>query len=271
MIYFGFLQNWNWPEDGRPTVFGWYHIMWLIIMIIACVLSIHFLAKKHDKKIDNKFVFIIGAMLIGIEIFKQIFKFVANGHFDFNDIPFQFCSVPMYFAFIVPFIKSEKIKEAFLKFLASYGFLAGLAVMAYPSTVFNTSYIVITIHTMIWHSSMVVMGLYLIVSRGYGKRFKELIPPFIVFMCVVSFAVIANLTMYHAFFKNPSENLHGDFNLFYISPYYSNPIPVLGKIKEVVSFPLFIVCYLLAFFIGVAIVWAIIYGIKKLITISKKA
>lgn len=270
MISLGFLQNWNWPEDGKPTVFGWYHIMWLIIMIVACVLSVHFFAKKHDKKIDDKFVFINGAMLIAIEIFKQIFKGVANGHFDFDDIPFQFCSVPMYFAFVTPFIKNSKVKEAFFKFLASYGFLAGLAVMAYPDTVFNTEYIVMTIHTMIWHSSMVVMGVYLIVSKEYCKNFKELIPPFIVFMCVVSFAVIANLIAYGIWFKNPGENLHGDFNLFYISPYYENPIPVLGDIKEAVSFPLFFVCYLLAFFLGVALVWAIVLGIRKLIAHCKQ-
>ena len=270
MLNINSLYNWLWPEDGGPAVFGWYHIMWLAIMFLCCGLSIYFFARKHNDKTDKKFIFSIGAILIGIEIFKQIFKIVDQGYYDWDDIPFQFCSVPMYFAFATIFIKNKKIKETFYKFLASFGFLAGLAVMAFPDTVFNTQYIVMLIHTMIWHSSMVVMGVYLIVSRGYGKNIKELISPCIVFTSVVIFALVANFVAQGIYFGNPNVDYHGDFNLFYISPYYGNPIPILGDIKEAVIFPLFFIVYLLAFFIGVGIVWAIIMGIRKLISLKNK-
>ena len=51
--------------------------------------------------------------------------------------------------------------------------------------------------------------------------------------------------------------------MFYISPYYPTQLPLLGAIQEV-SYPLFVVCYLL-FFNGFSmIVWGVTKLIRKL-------
>lgn len=266
MLFAKLITDWQWPGDGVES-YGWFHIMWLILMVIGCFTSSYFLGRKHSKKADDVFIFIMGAMLITIEIYKQIFYTLDAGYFQWYAFPFQFCSVPMYVAFIAPLIKNEKIKDSMYKFLASFGLLAGIAVMLYPDTCFATKYITILIHTMLWHSSMVVMGVYLIVSRNYGKNLlKEIVPGAIIFSIIVVIALIANIIAYNVYFGDPIKNIHDEkFFLLYISPYYETPFPILCDIKEKVPFVIFFICYLLAFFLGVSLLWSIVYLIRKLI------
>lgn len=270
MFLYNLITDWQWLENP-PTNYSWFHIMWLAIMVIACVLSVLFLARKHDKKIDDKFILGMGIMLISIEIYKQVFLTLEAGWYQWYQFPFQFCSVPMYVACIAPLVKNEKIKNSMYLFISSFGFLAGLAVMVYPDTVFSTSYITLLIHTMVWHSSMVVMGVYLIASRKYGRRFKELLPAIMVFAVIVIIAVIANIIAYHTYFKFPDKNIHDEsFFLLYISPYYSNPFPILNNIKEIAPYPVFLFTYVAVFSLGVALVWAIIMGVRKLFSSKKE-
>ena len=266
------LKDWLWYESGGPKVFGWYHFLWLGIMILLSVVLCVLFARKHNSKTDKIVILSIGIFLVIFELFKQIFIYSIEGEYNWSDFPFQFCSIPMYFALSTLFLKKEKYKEEVYKFLASFGLLAGLAVMIYPLTVFHTEYMFILIHTMMWHSLMVVMGVYLVVARGYGKKIKELLFPSFLFVSVMVVAIICNIGTYIVYFSREDISFVGEFNLLYISPYYSNPIPILGNIKEMVSFPVFCIIYLLAFLIGVLVLWTIIFGIKKLYinTIYKK-
>ena len=93
------ITNWIWPWE-RPTNYGWYHILWLIIMIILCVFFSLKFGRKHDEKIDNKVIFGIGLFLVIIELYKQIFYTLDAHRYQWYAFPFQFCSVPMYVALI---------------------------------------------------------------------------------------------------------------------------------------------------------------------------
>ena len=257
------LTDWEWTIN-RPENYGWYHIMWLVIMVIACVISCLLWAKKHDKKTDDKFIFTIGCVLILAEIYKQVFFTLDAQRYQWYAIPFQFCSIPMYVAFIAPLIKKEVVKEGLYKFLATFGLLAGVAVMVYPSSCLNTKYITILIHTMLWHSSMVVMGVYLNVSRNYGQNLKELIPGVIVFSIAVVFAVAANFIAYDIYFGDPLKNIYNDsFNLLYVSPYYDTPFPIIGEWKRQMPYAAFLILYIAMFSLGSLLLWSIVYVIRK--------
>ena len=108
MFFANLITDWIWPGDGVHS-YHWFHIMWLVLMVIGCFASSYFLGRKHNKKIDDRFIFIIGTMLILIEIYKQVFYTLDAGYFQWYAFPFQFCSVPMYVAFVAPLIKNEKI------------------------------------------------------------------------------------------------------------------------------------------------------------------
>lgn len=255
----------GWKVETRPGNYGWYHIMWLFIMVIATFLVTYFFGRKHDKKTDDRVVLSIGLLLLVIEIYKQAFDWLEAGWYRWYAFPFQFCSVPMYIAVIAPFLKEGKVKDAMYKFLGFFSFLAGFAVMMYPDTCFSTDYLTILIHTMVWHASMVVMGFYVLFSKQYGKNpLKEVIPGTIIFAGLVIFAVLVNIIGYKLYFGTP-KNIHGESLFFlYISPYYGCPFPILGTLKEQVPYPVFLFLYILAFAIGITILWSIVFGIRKL-------
>lgn len=264
------VTGWKWPWE-RPTNYGWYHILWLVLMIAITVFLCLKFARKHDEKIDNRVIFSFGAFLVAIELYKQIFYTVEAGRYMWYAFPYQFCSIPMFVAFIAPLIKQKKVQDAMYKFIAIFGLLAGLAVMAYPDSCFGTDYITILLHTMMWHASMVIIGIYLIVAKKYCSNIKSILkeigPGAIVFTIVVSIALIANIVGYYAYFGTPA-NVHGDkLFLMYISPWYECPFPILGALKEQLPFPVFFLLYLLAFVLGISILWFAVFGIRKLVNL----
>lgn len=262
------ITGWLWPWD-RPTNYGWYHILWLVIMVGLCVFFCLKFARKHDDKIDNRVIFGFGVFLVVIETYKQIFVTVDNGQFIWGTFPFQFCSVPMYAAFIGPLIRKKSIQDVFYKFIALFGFVAGTAVMLYPDTCFHTEYVTILLHTMMWHTSMVIMGIYLIISKRYCSNIKNLLNEVgsgaIIFAIIVVISLVVNIVSYHLYFGTDKNTTGQIINFMYISPYYSCPFPILGDIKEHVHFVFFFIIYLIAFALGISIVWFAIFGIRKLV------
>ena len=260
------ITDWMWPEGGNPKPYGLLHIFSLLFMVILIYLFVTKLALKYNKKTDDKVVFGIGLFLIIIEIYKQIFNtLVSTNGYQWYMFPFQFCSVPMYIAIISSLLKEGKVKDAMYKFLAYYGLVAGTAVMLIPGDVFTSPYAVISFHSMLWHISLVVMGCYLLISRRLGFEFKkDIVPAFIVFVSVVTLAIIFNIIGYNAFFGNSEINVHGHMmNLFFISPYYITTLPVLSLIQPRVPYPIFLLCYLVMFTLGVSLVWLVNNFIRK--------
>lgn len=55
---------------------------------------------------------------------------------------------------------------------------------------------------MYWHTMLVVMALYLIFAKEYGKSFKkEIIPPFFIFISCSLLAVVFNEVAYHSYLE----------------------------------------------------------------------
>ena len=265
--------GWLWPWD-RPGNYGWYHICWLVIMVLACLFFCLRFARKHEERTDVRVIFGIGVFLFVIELYKQVFYTVDAGHFQWYAFPFQFCSVPMFVALLLPLFKNERAREVLYRFLAFFGLLAGIAVMAYPDSCFHTDYVTILIHTMLWHVSLVVMGVYLIVSRGYcsdpKRMLREIGGGTLVFAVVVTLALAANLIGYKLYFGTELNRTGEILFLMYISPYYENPFPILGTIKEQVPFPVFFLAYLAAFAVGVTVLWLSVFGIRRLTASVRK-
>jgi hypothetical protein len=107
------------------------------------------------------------------------------------------------------------------------------------------------------------MGVYLIVSRGYGKRLHEMIAPGIVFLGFVALAIIGNVLVYNLHLNTPACQPGDNLSMFYISPYYPTQLPLLGTVQEI-SYPLFVLCYLLFFNSFSLIVWGATRLIRKI-------
>lgn len=255
-------MTWGSIENGDigPGMFSWFHILWLAIMIIGCVAISLTVAKKHNPKNDKIVILIFSIILVICEVFKQLFWFEFYGYYRFEIFPYQFCTVPIYVSIVASIIRSEKIKEYCYKFLAFYGIIGGLAVMLIPTAVLYTYFIPMSIHSMLWHSILVIMGVYLIVSRGYGKNLKELIVPSIMLFGFVVIAIIGNILVYNLHLGTPNCQPGDNLSMFYISPYYPTQLPLLGAVQSF-SYPLFVLCYFILFNSFSLIVW----GVSKLV------
>lgn len=249
-------------EIETPTTFGWFHIMFLLITILVTVLFI-IKFKNPTEKFINRIFLIAGLLMFVLECYKQfVFTFSYEAFevisdYQWYSFPFQFCSVPMYVYLIIPFTKG-KVRNALLCFSASYSLFAGTAVMIYPGDVFIAT-LGISIQTMIHHGLMVVMGVYLLVSRIVKVSIKTILSATVVFSIVLLIALLMNLTVIKFI---PSDET---FNMFFISPYFDCTLPILSIIYKKVPYIIFLFIYVFGFGLVAGLVNLIYYGIDRLV------
>ena len=100
-------------------------------------------------------------------------------------------------------------------------------------------------------------------------NYFSVIPGTIIFGALVVFAILVNIIGYYAWFGTPNNTTGQKLFFLYLSPWYENPFPILGTIKEQVPYPIFLLAYLAAFALGITILWLAIFGIKKLVQLIK--
>ena len=268
------ITDWMWEPSFLPknggAMYGWFYWMWMAIMAVELFLLLRFVAPKKNKKLNDRVIFTYGLIMVIAEIYKEVFFTILNGHYDWTYFPWQFCSVPMFVAFIAPLVRNEKIRQAMYCFLSLFGLIAGISTLALPEG-FYWNYVTMTCHSFFWHTSITIMGIYLIVTQGYAKDFKNLKKEWLsaaaVFTVAVLFALLSDCIGYPLYFVNHPEQY---FNMFYISPFYTTSLPVFRDIYPHVWYPVFLLLYLIAFTLGAFLVWFGAYGIRKVFTSRKK-
>ena len=238
----------------NPVSYGWFHILFLILTIISIVIIKYKYNNLSDSQIRKTLLYYSIICLL-LEVYKQVnFSFNYDAintwwSYQWYAFPFQFCSTPMYIAFISCLIKNDKIKYALYAFLASYGLLAGLLVMLYPVTVFVDT-IGINLQTMIHHGSMLTIGSLLIINKRIKLDFKTLLSATKVFISLLLIANIANIITYYI-------NIDGGLKLFFISPFHESSLPVFSSIYNMVPYPIFLLIYTLSFMLGAYLIMCI--------------
>lgn len=245
-----------------PTWFGWYHLMWLGILIVACVL-IYIFRQKISKKAVNITVLVCGIVLVLLELLKQIERSYSiddagslSWHYPPSDFPFQFCSTAMYIMLLAGIILKGKVYDALMSYIGVYALFAGALVMIYPLGVFVES-IFINVHTMIWHSSMFIVGFLVLATRSIEFKIKSVLKATIVFVGLLAMAILMNVV---AHIIAPDEY----FNMYYIGPYYPNNFVVLQDIYKHVPWGVFLFIYILGFFFATLLIMLIAIGADKL-------
>jgi len=182
-------------EAPKPLVFGWFHLMWIGLLIIAITLTAMFLKKTTERQ--NKWIlFTFSLTCIVVGVLKQLIYSYHGGEgwsYQWYAFPFQFCSTPMYVGMIAAFLPDSKIRRAMYGFLAIYGMFGGLCIYVYPEQVFNTGYLFVQIQTMLYHGIIFLMGVYLIVSGRVESKKEFLLGGFSVFLSLVLLAEILNV------------------------------------------------------------------------------
>ncbi len=260
------ITAWRWDETFLPknggAMYGWFFWVWMGIMTLECLILLP-TASKHSKRTRDRVVFAYGIIMLLAEIYKQTFFAIENGAYRWDLFPWQFCSVPMYVAVLAPLLKEGRLKEMFYKFLSFFGLIAGIMTLILPEGLY-WDYVTITCHSFFWHTSITIIGLYLITVNGYAKSvrcfFREWLGASAVYAAVVCVALILDTT-WGLLLKNviwPEQT----FNMFYISPFYNSSLPVFRDVQPYIPYPVFLLFYIAAFCIGAVAVWFGAFGIR---------
>lgn len=251
-----------------PKSWGWFHLMWFGITIVACALVCVF-RKKMSKKVVNNIVLTVGIALILFEIYKQIAcsaSVTADGKivwgYDWNNFPFQFCSTPMYIMTLAGILRKGKVHNALMSYLGTFSFFGGICVLFYPTGVFSTL-IGINIQTMFWHCSMFFVGFTVLVTKSIDLKFSNALRALLVFAIMVTIALLLNIIWHY-------YGTGAWFNLFYISPYFDCPLVILDTIYKLVPYPVFLLIYLVGFTLAGTIILLLAMLLDRIISSHKR-
>ncbi len=199
-----------------------------------------------------------GVLLLAMEVYKQYYSYfvIQNRAFDFGFFPFQFCTLPLILYLAVPFLRENRVKDTLCKFSAFFGTMGACLVMVYPAFYDRVS---LCVHTMLWHTVMIAVGVFLIFSRGYGKSWRrEVLPATVPFLIFVATAMVLNAVLTPFAAKSPSP-----LNLFYISPYEPTRYFVIRDIRRLLGWEASVAAYVLLFiFLGAGLVFLFAYLIR---------
>lgn len=254
----------------EPVLYGWFHILFLVITVVATVLLCKFFKEGTEKQVRT-ILFVTAVSVILLEIYKQInytFSFDGNvitADYQWYAFPWQFCSTPMYVGLAAALWKKGKIHECLCSYLASFALFAGVCVMVYPESVFIET-IGINIQTMICHGSMISIGAYLLYTGYVKTEHKTAVKAMPVFAIMVALAVIMNEIAYASGLLETD-----DFNMFFVSPHQEPSLPVYSLVQGAVPYPWCLIIYIAGFTLAAYAIILIAMGIKLLVSaVSKK-
>ena len=258
-------------EMERPKAFGWFHLLW-ICLIIGILLFLFFQRKNNNDKQLKWILGTYGIIALLLELVKQLiwsFNYdpstnVVVWDYEWYAAPFQLCTTPIFVSIVCLFLKDNKLRNSLLSYMAYITILGSITTILIPDSCF-VSDIMVNIHTMWLHCGSFVVSVYLLMNGIVKINIKNLIHAFITFLVFVALAQILNIAIYN------SGLLNGEtFNMFYISPYFISTLPVFDVIQKSVPFILYQGIYLFAVFVGALIIYFISYFINDLFTTAKK-
>ena len=253
-------------EMPRPTNYGWFHILFILIAISATVLLCVFFKDAKDK-IFRRIMLISWLTMVILEIYKQLNYSISfpDGVFTWDyqwyAFPYQFCSTPLYILPFLAFMKEGKVRDFFEAYISTFSLFAGLVVFIYPNDVFIKT-IGINIQTMVHHGLQIVLGVYCAVYNRKKLNFKYFLKAIPVFMVLLVIAVILNETA-GAYIKTAFDET---FNMFYISRLFPCTLPVVSLFyPPVLPWFLFFLVYSVGFCLAATVIFYITLGIMKLV------
>lgn len=232
------------------AAFGTFHFAALGICVCLAVLT-GILAWHHRRTgLTDRLVFAAGVLFFLLEWYKQLFCFyvLGSGTYDFSVFPFQFCSLPTYFCLLAPML-GERAKHTLYCFLALFGTVGGYLVMVYPNL---PGTLTLCIHTMLWHTLMILLGVWLLIAEGCGGSFAgDYLPAAGVFLAAFAAATVLNLALHRV-----AAGQGTVLNLYYMSPYYRINYVLIGDVRRALGWGAAMAAYVLLFLsVGALPLW----------------
>lgn len=259
VIYF--LQG----EINRPSPFGWFHLMWIGLTLLS-IFILYKTRNKYNEKQLKIVLSIYGIIAFILELTKQIiwsFEYdlstgISTWDYQWYAAPFQLCTTPIFITIICLFMKKTKLRTSLLSYLSFITILGGIMTILLPDSCFVETALV-NIHTMWLHCGSLVVSVYLLITKEVELKFENFKNAIIVFLVFVFLAELLNIGIYNSGLLNGEE-----FNMFYISPYFTTHLPVYNTVQQIVPFPIYLLFYIISILLGGGLIYGISYLIIKI-------
>lgn len=255
-------------EIERPQIFGWFHIMCVAILVVACVYAC---VKLRDcsEGTYRKIVIVCWACMLVLEIYKQLVLAmeineyrIVTWEYQWYAFPFQLCSTPIFVMPFVAIMKDGAVRKSLIWFLCFFSVFGGLTVIAYPNEVFAST-LGINIQTMVHHGMQIFIGVLSVARFRSEFSIKSYFKSIPVFAVLVVMATVLNEIMYAVLSTEGAEVM---FNMFYISRHFGCTLPLLSMVYSAVPYVAFVLIYIVGFLICAFAIFLIQRGILALAT-----
>ena len=242
-----------------PTAYGVFHTVSLCVILVFSIAAVFF-RKRFTEKFIAYSTLAAGIIMLIFEIYKQIVMsynpITDTWSYPWYIFPFQFCSTPIYLAFITftlyKFNKKTAFK-AFTAFLGTYSLIGAVVVLFIGTNNVFSTVIGVSVQTMVHHGIMFILAVMILASGTVSYDLKTAFNAYKIFCTLVVMALVLN-------------RIYGDgtkFDMFYLAPESGFVYPIFnqlfgGKLPHFV----YVIGYIVLFTLGAFL----IIGIGRLIT-----
>ena len=226
-------------EMEMPTMFGWFHIFFLVFFYLLTFLTILFF-KDSPRRTMKTIVFIGWLSLLILELTKQLISTYWHGRYYWANFPFQFCEVPLYVYPILLLNRNKKFENILIAFCCTFSLFGGFAILTLPFTGLNTL-VFHSARTMIHHGIITVIGFYLFAWNRRQVTLKNFFKGSVIFLVVTVIAILFNLYV--------DKRVPDPVNMFFLNGEYPTELLIIKRIQPNVPWIIFVLLYIVSFYI----------------------
>lgn len=201
-------------------LFGYKHIIILVVCVIALILGYLLCRKQKLEKV------ILVMLIIGIisEVIKVIYYIVRNeathgGYLPKSDLPFHLCSIQIIFIAILHYSKNEKLKRLLMSFMLPSCLVGGIAALLIPTYTARNGMWIISLQYFGYHVAISTFALYLLTNKNMKWTMKDLVN------CFKLLGLFGLLSIYINSMLNDGS---GDINFMYTVKPPQDGLPYLN-------------------------------------------
>ncbi len=255
-----------WPSGAQPKLFGVFHIIG-VLLAIAAGFGGYFLGKKFKENKKNRYAFLLISEIafIVLEIAKEAFYAIENGGYRWDMFPMQICSIILFVLPVVLIVKDGVVKDSALGFIGFCSLAGAIFYFFNPTAALNTPYILLSVHSFLWHWLMIATGVFVIVAFGLLRKnvLRVLIGSYAVWLVFGVVAAVANNVAYAV-----SPELGIDYyHIGYVKVIYPL-LNILFKTPE--PYVPFFLCFMIYYAVGTVLIYCAAVGVSKLWFYGKK-
>lgn len=239
-------------SDSPFTVFGLWHLLYLVVFFCGIFLLLFFL-KNRSAASKQRAIVLLSNCAFGLYIADFFLMPFAYGEIDLEKLPFHICTATCVLCFLS---RHHKFFERFKLQFALLGLASNLIYVIYPAGVgwyqiHPLSYRVI--QTLLFHALMTAYGLLVLAFDNVQLKWKHCYKELIAIAAITLWALLGN-TLYNGTAANYSHH----FNWFFVTqdPFYLLPSSIAPYIMPPVM--------ILVMFAAVLLIYLAYFLIKKL-------